>query len=150
MRPVRNILFQEYLAEQKKSPEFREAWAKYELAHQIVRLRIARGLTQAQLAERVGTTQSSIARLESGSREPSLSFLRRVVKALDGQLEVRVVSEEIDAETYSEESVEFPVLIPTHLLPAIKFGVPHRRDTTTEAVFFDGWIPPVLEGVAQC
>ena len=91
---MRNVLFQEYLAEQKKSPEFREAWAKYELAHQVIRLRIARGLTQAQLAERVGTTQSSIARLESGSREPSLSFLRRVVKALGGQLEVSIVPEE--------------------------------------------------------
>ena len=94
MNPVRNVLFQEYLAELKRSPEFREAWAKYELAHQIVRLRIERGLTQAQLAERVGTTQSSIARLESGSREPSLSFLRRVVKALGGQVEVNILPEE--------------------------------------------------------
>lgn len=147
---IRNIRFDDWLAEQKQSSEFRDAYAKYEVAQQVIRLRIARGLTQAQLAERVGTTQSSIARLESGSREPSLSFLRRVVKALDGQLEVRVVSEEVAAETYSEESVEFPVLIPAHLLPVIKFGAPHRRDTITEAVFFDGWIPQTLEGVARC
>ena len=89
-----NILFADWLAEKKKSPSFRETYAKYEVAQQVIRLRLARGLTQAQLAERVGTTQSSIARLESGSREPSLSFLRRVVKALGGQLDVRILPEE--------------------------------------------------------
>ena len=89
-----NVRFEDWLAEQKKSPEFREAYAKYEVAQQVIRLRMARGLTQAQLAERVGTTQSSIARLESGGREPSLSFLRRVVKALDGQLEISILPED--------------------------------------------------------
>lgn len=98
MKAVRNIPFKEWLAEQKQSPEFRQAYEKYEVAQQVVRLRIARGLTQAQVAERVGTTQSSIARLESGSREPSLSFLRRVVKALGGQLELRIVPEKVAEE----------------------------------------------------
>jgi transcriptional regulator with XRE-family HTH domain len=86
--------FHEWLAEQMQSPEFRRAYAKYELAQQIVRLRVTRGLTQAQVAERVGTTQSSIARLESGSREPSLSFLRRVVSALGGRLEIQISADE--------------------------------------------------------
>ena len=96
---MRNVLFKDWLEEQKKSPEFRQAYEKYEVAQQVIRLRIERGLTQAQVAERVGTTQSSIARLESGSREPSLSFLRRVVKALDGRLEVRIAPEEVAEET---------------------------------------------------
>jgi transcriptional regulator with XRE-family HTH domain len=41
-----------------------------------------KGITQAQLAEMAGTTRSSIARLESGRRDPSLSYLRRVLAAL--------------------------------------------------------------------
>lgn len=99
-----NIRFQDGLAEQMESPTFREAYEKYTIAHQVVRLRMERGLTQAQVAERVGTTQPSIARLESGSREPRLSFLRRVVKALDGRLEVRIAPAETVEETATYES----------------------------------------------
>jgi transcriptional regulator with XRE-family HTH domain len=48
-------------------------------------------LTQAQLAKLVGTRQPSIARLESGERKPSLSFLQRVAEVLDARIEVHLV-----------------------------------------------------------
>jgi len=47
-------------------------------------LRLAKGLTQAQLAELLNTKQESIARLESGSPLPSLSTVKRVADALGG------------------------------------------------------------------
>jgi DNA-binding XRE family transcriptional regulator len=83
--------FDAHLAEALEDPEFREAWEASEPAYQVARLRILRGLTQEQLAELVGTKQPSIARLESGKFEPKISFLRRVVEALGGQLEVKIV-----------------------------------------------------------
>ena len=43
-------------------------------------------MTQKQLAEKVGTKQSSIARLESGNYNPSLQFLQKVANALGKQL----------------------------------------------------------------
>jgi len=89
-----NIRFENWEAEQMQDPEFRAAVKELEPAYQVARLRIKRGLTQGQLAESVGTHQSSIARLESGKTEPSLSFLRRVVQALGGRLEVRIVPQE--------------------------------------------------------
>ena len=89
-----NIRFEDWEAEQMQDPEFRAAVKELEPAYQVARLRIKRGLTQGQLAEFVGTHQSSIARLESGKTEPSLSFLRRVVQALGGRLEVRIVPQE--------------------------------------------------------
>jgi transcriptional regulator with XRE-family HTH domain len=50
----------------------------------IRRLREAHGLTQLQLAKKVGVTQSYIAQLESGRRtSPSLARLKRLAKALD-------------------------------------------------------------------
>jgi len=55
-------------------------------------LRAARGLTQAQLAERMGTTQSVIARLEAGERVPTLVTLERVAAALEAVLEVRLLA----------------------------------------------------------
>jgi predicted transcriptional regulator len=80
-----------YLAEQMQDPEFRAAYEALEPAYQIARLRILRGLTQEQLAEKVGTKQPSIARLESGRSTPSLDFLQRVAEALDAEVEVRIV-----------------------------------------------------------
>lgn len=86
--------FEDWEAEQMQDPEFRAAAEGLEPVHQVSRLRIMRGLSQAQLAELVGTQQPSIARLESGRVEPKLSFLRRVVEALGGRLEVRIVPDE--------------------------------------------------------
>lgn len=86
--------FEGYLTEALQVPEFREAWEASEPAYQVARLRIMRGLTQAQLAELVGTKQPSIARLESGRVEPKLSFLRRVVEALGARLEVHIIPSE--------------------------------------------------------
>lgn len=48
-------------------------------------------MTQAELADKVGTRQPSIARLENGGSLPSLSFLERIANALDAQIEIKIV-----------------------------------------------------------
>ena len=88
------MLLQEYFEQQMKDPEFAQAYDELEpefrLAEQLIALRLKRGLTQEQLAEKVGTKQSSISRLESASSLPSLSMVRKVATALDAQLEIRL------------------------------------------------------------
>jgi transcriptional regulator with XRE-family HTH domain len=84
----------EYLAEQFQDPEFCEEWIAQQPAYQLARLRIMRGLTQAELAERVGTQQPSIARLEGGKVEPTLPFLRRVAEALDAEVTIQILPKE--------------------------------------------------------
>ncbi len=91
----RNVRFEDWEAEQMQDSEFQAAVEELGPAYQVARLRIMRGLTQGQLAELVGTKQSSIARLESGNTQPSLSFLRRVVAALEGRLVVQVIPQEV-------------------------------------------------------
>ena len=59
-----------------------------EVAGQVAAQRAARGLSQAELAVLTGTTQSAIARLESGRRAPRIDTLLRVANALDCVLEV--------------------------------------------------------------
>ncbi len=93
---MKAIDFDKYLETQLKSPEFRKAYEEledeYELARQIIRFRIERDLTQAQLARLVGTSQPAIARLESGNhRNLTLAFLFRIAKALDLRAELRLV-----------------------------------------------------------
>ena len=64
-----------------------------QVARQIHDLRTSRGLTQKQLAVRVGTTQSVIARLEDADYQGhSLRMLRRVAQALDAHLTVALVA----------------------------------------------------------
>jgi len=89
--------FEDWEAEKFKDPEFAAAAAALEPGYQIARLRIQRGLSQAQLAELVGTQQPSIARLENGSRFPSLSFLHKLAAALNARIEVRLVAEPQEA-----------------------------------------------------
>ena len=54
---------------------------EYDLARAVIRARTAAGLSQQELAERMGTTQPFVARLESGRNLPSLRTLLKVAKA---------------------------------------------------------------------
>jgi DNA-binding XRE family transcriptional regulator len=83
--------FKAWEREQLRDPEFVAAAVKLEAGYQVARLRMHQGLTQRELARRVGTWQPSIARLESGKREPRLSFLRKVLDALGADLDIRVI-----------------------------------------------------------
>lgn len=58
------------------------------LAFEIRALREKKGLSQRQLAELVGTTQSAIARLEGGRISPSLPTLDRIARALGAEVTV--------------------------------------------------------------
>ena len=67
-----------------------DGWFFAQIADQVAAQRRARGLSQAELAERCGTTQSAIARLESGGRPPRIDTLLRVAAALDCNLLVEL------------------------------------------------------------
>jgi transcriptional regulator with XRE-family HTH domain len=58
---------------------------------EVLKARASAGLTQAQVAERVGTTQSAIARLESGAGKPSVATLQRYASALGCRIEIKFV-----------------------------------------------------------
>ena len=77
-----------------QDPEFREQYEalepEYQLAAALIRLRLAKGLTQEELARLLHTKQESIARLESGSSLPSLSMVKRVANALDADLDIKL------------------------------------------------------------
>lgn len=54
----------------------------------IIRKRIEKGMTQEELARKMGTKQSAISRLESGTYNPTISFLADVAHALDSELKI--------------------------------------------------------------
>ena len=75
-----------------KDPEVRAAYnalgPEFDLAQAIIKRRIAKGMTQAALARKLGTKQSAVARLESGSTNPTPKGLEKIAKALDARLVV--------------------------------------------------------------
>ena len=90
-------------------PDFREEYARaneeYVLVEALVRARTTAKLTQSELARRLGTTQSSVARLEGGRVSPSFATLRRYAKATGTRLKV---SFERDAELGNAPETEQP------------------------------------------
>ena len=64
---------------------------EYKIIEEIIIARREKNLTQKGLAELIGTRQSNISRLESGSYNPSLDFLQKVASAMGKKLEVRIV-----------------------------------------------------------
>jgi transcriptional regulator with XRE-family HTH domain len=59
-----------------------------ELADQVVEQRLTRALSQRELADLCGTTQSAIARIERGERPPRIDTLLRIANALDCELQI--------------------------------------------------------------
>ena len=75
--------------------EFEKQFEEFALLDEFLRARAEQGLTQAEVAERIGTTQSAVARMESGRgrHSPSLATLSKYAEALGCRLEVRLVRE---------------------------------------------------------
>ena len=65
-------------------------WFFAAIADKVSQQRAAKGLSQRELAEMVGTTQSAIARLERGGRPPRIDTLLNIADALDCELVVEL------------------------------------------------------------
>ena len=76
-----------------RDPEFRKALKdtrlEYEIARAIVHARVSKKLSQKDLAQKLGTKQSVISRLENAKTIPSLSFLKRLADALETDLSIK-------------------------------------------------------------
>ena len=83
---------------------------EFELLDEILKARAEAGLTQAELAARIGTTQSAVARLETamGKHSPSIGTLKRYASALGYRLQVRLVKEQ-GLSTVEEMTHRMPV-----------------------------------------
>ena len=76
-----------------KQPGFKEAAEEtrleYEIARALIKVRIEKGLTQAEVARLMNTKQSVISRVENARTTPSLAFLKRLAEVLNASLKVQ-------------------------------------------------------------
>src|SRR5262245_4776668 len=94
-RKARTIPFEKLRAEWRKDPAFVKSHAEladeFALVAELIRARMKAGLTQAEVAERMQSTQPAVARLESARRIPSTRTLQRYARATGHRLRIKLV-----------------------------------------------------------
>ena len=90
-----SISFQFYLEQQLKNPKVRkhynEAGKQLEIAYQILQLRKKFGMSQSMLAKKLGTTQSNIARIETGQQNFTTATLQNIARVFDRDVKIEFV-----------------------------------------------------------
>lgn len=88
--------FSEFLKESLKNPkvkaEYDRLQPEFAVIQAVLDARRNKRLTQKELADRIGTKQSVISRLESGRANPSVRFLKKLAQALNSHLEISFIS----------------------------------------------------------
>jgi transcriptional regulator with XRE-family HTH domain len=108
----------EILAGELQDEEFRREWERLEFARAVAAMVVAyradHGLTQRQLAERLGLTQPAVARIESGEHNPKTETLMLLAGRLGLDLTIRISPESheedpplerVDATVYAHSEV---------------------------------------------
>ena len=84
--------FQAYLDDKLKDKVLKRHYDEYgkqlEIAYQIIKLRKKAKMSQLELAKKIHTTQSNVARIESGQQNFTVNLLNKVAKALGSELKI--------------------------------------------------------------
>ena len=95
-KKIKVLDFQEYLTKQLKNPKIKKYYDEYgeqlEIAYQILKLRKQKKISQADLAKKLGTTQSNVARMEAGQQNFTTRTLQEIAKALKYNLKIEFVN----------------------------------------------------------
>lgn len=87
--------FQEYLTKRLKNPRFRKYYDEYgkqlEVAYQILMLRKQKRISQTELAKKIGTKQSNIARMETGQQNFTTDTLQKIASVFKRELKIEFV-----------------------------------------------------------
>ena len=86
------IDFQIYLAKRLKNAKFRKYYNEYgkqlEIAYQILQLRKQKKMSQSELAKKLGTKQSNIARIETGQQNLTTDTLQKIASIFNRELKI--------------------------------------------------------------
>ena len=78
----------ELMQDAEYARKFEEQQEEFNVARELIRARMQAGLTQQEVAQRMGTTQSVIARMESGKPMPSLRSLKKYAQATGNKIKI--------------------------------------------------------------
>ncbi|MEX2007863.1 MAG: helix-turn-helix transcriptional regulator [Candidatus Levyibacteriota bacterium] len=81
-------LEKELLRDKETKKEFDKLSPRYVIISELISLRVKNKMTQEDVAKKLGTKQSAIARLEAGNTNPSIGFLEKVANAMGTKLTI--------------------------------------------------------------
>lgn len=94
-KQIKAVDFQEYLVKQLKNPEIKKHYNEYgkqlEIAYMILKLRQKEKISQAELARKIGTSQSNVARMEAGEQNFTIDTLQKISSVFKRDLKVDFV-----------------------------------------------------------
>lgn len=76
------------LSDSRVKKEFDRLAPRYAVISKLIAIRLKKGLTQRDVAEKMGTKQSAIARLESGNVNPSLDFIHKLAEIMGYRMSI--------------------------------------------------------------
>jgi DNA-binding XRE family transcriptional regulator len=91
MKSLKDVKAQ-LLQDPEVSAQYEKQQPEFAIARELIAARVRAGMTQAELAQRMSTTQSTIARLESGRMMPSMRTFARYAQATNSHTVVRLVA----------------------------------------------------------
>jgi predicted transcriptional regulator len=89
MRNWKNLK-KELLTNKAVKKEYDTLTPRYEAISKLISARMSRGITQKQLAQKIGTKQSAIARFEAGNVNPSLGFLEKMAEVMGYKVTISI------------------------------------------------------------
>lgn len=78
----------ELLQSKEVKKEYDKLTPRYKAISQLISVRIKKGLTQKELAQKIGTKQAAIARFEAGNVNPSLGFLEKMAEVMGYKINI--------------------------------------------------------------
>ena len=84
-------LRKEILSDPEVRKEYERLKPRYAVIAQLIEARAKKRMSQSELAKKIGTKQSAIARLESGNVNPSLAFMEKVAAAMGKRLSIQFI-----------------------------------------------------------
>jgi DNA-binding XRE family transcriptional regulator len=89
-----NEFKQELLKNPEVANEYEALKPQFDMIRQYIELRNKRNISQAELAERIGTKQAAISRLERGYPNTTIGTWQNIAEALDAELEINIIPKE--------------------------------------------------------
>ncbi len=87
--------FRKHLNEKLQDEEFKNEWENIELRYavikQLINIRNTYNLSQAQLAQKLNTTQAVISRIENGTVNIGIDFIEKLAKAFNKRVEIKLI-----------------------------------------------------------
>jgi len=92
---VQGRTLQQFIDKKMQKPKFKKCWTnldnEFELLEEIIKARETTGLTQTELAEKIGTKQPALSRLEKGGiKKATIETLNKIADALDMELIIKL------------------------------------------------------------